>query len=71
MTGDKNKKGNIKIYIIPFIIITLISAMLTIKMSRSIRNNFYELKKEEGLKIARSISTNLSNTALAVETING
>ena len=71
MTGDKNKRGNIKIYIIPFIIITLISAIITIKMSRSIRNNFYELKKEEGLKIARSISTNLSNTALAVETING
>ena len=67
----KNKKVNIKIYIIPFIIITLISAIIIVTMSRSIRNYFYELKKEEGLKIARSISANLSNTAVAVDTING
>jgi len=67
----KSNKANIKIYIIPFIIITLISALIIVTMSRSIKNYFYELKKEEGLKIARSISTNLSNTAVAVDTING
>lgn len=67
----KNKKANIKIYIIPFIILTLISALTIVTMSRSIKKYFYELKKEEGLKIARSISTNLSNTAVAVDTING
>ena len=70
MTG-KNKKVNIKIYIIPFIMITLISAIITVTMGRSIKTYFYELKKEEGLKIARSISANLSNTTLAVDAING
>ncbi|MGB4351801.1 MAG: bifunctional diguanylate cyclase/phosphodiesterase [Tissierellaceae bacterium] len=66
----KNRKANLKIYIIPFIIITLIFATITVTMSRSIKNYYYELKKEEGLKIAGSISLSLSNTALAVDTIN-
>lgn len=39
-------------------------------MSRSIRNYFYDLKKSEALKISRSISTNLSHTGMAVQTIN-
>lgn len=33
----KNRKANLKIYIIPFIIITLIFATITVTMSRSIK----------------------------------
>ena len=65
----KARKINIKIYIIPFIIVTLITSVVLIGMSNSIKNYFYEIKKEEGLKIARSISTNLSHAAESADTI--
>ncbi|WFA07790.1 bifunctional diguanylate cyclase/phosphodiesterase [Tissierella sp. Yu-01] len=70
MIKSNNRKANIKIYIIPFIIITLISVIAMITMSNSIKNYFYELKKEEALKIAKSISLDLSHTGVAVDTIN-
>ncbi|NLY47260.1 MAG: GGDEF domain-containing protein [Tissierella sp.] len=70
MNITKDRKANIKIYIIPFIIVSLITAIILMAMSNSIKNHFYDLKKEEGLKIARSISTNLSHTGEAADTIS-
>lgn len=69
MIITKNRKADIGIYIIPFIIVTLIISIILIAMSNSIKNYFYDIKKEEGLKIARSISTNLSHTGEASDTI--
>ena len=66
----RNRKASIKIYIIPFIIITSIFAIITYTMSYTIKNYFYDLKKEEAMKIARNISNGLSHAGEAVDTIN-
>lgn len=70
MIKAKNRKASIKIYIIPFIIITSIFIIITYTMSNSIKNYFYDLKKEEAMKIARNISNGLSHAGEAVDTIN-
>ena len=70
MIKSKTRKANIKIYIIPFVIITLISLILVFTIRSGIRSYFYDLKKEEALKIARSVFIDLSHTAESYETIN-
>ena len=52
-------KSNVKIFIIFFIIITIIFAIITISMSRSIREYYYN-QKQEAVMIAQSISVYLS-----------
>lgn len=66
----RNRKASIKIYIIPFIIITSIFAIITYTMSYTIKNYFYDLKKEEAMKIARSIYNDMSHTSEAVNIIS-
>lgn len=70
MIKYKNRKTNINIYIIPFFIITIIFIIIMFTMSNTVKNYYYDLKKEEALKIARSISIDLSHTGEAVNTIN-
>ena len=53
-------KSNVKIFIIFFIIITIIFAIITISMSRSIREYYYNQKRQEAVMIAQSISVYLS-----------
>jgi len=70
MIKRKAREANIRIYIIPFVIITLFFIMITFIMRTSIKNYFYDLKKKEAMKIAKSISIDLSHTGQAVDTIN-
>lgn len=51
MNNIRGRKGNIKIYITPFVIITLISLLTMLTMSHTIRNYFYVLKKEEVIRL--------------------
>ena len=55
----KNRKANLKIYIIPFIIITLIFATITVTMSRSIKNYYYELKRKRAKILEASLQAYL------------
>lgn len=70
MVKYKNRKANINIYIIPFFIITIIFVIIMFTMSNNVKNYYYDLRKEEALKIARGISIDLSHTGEAVNTIN-
>jgi len=71
MTKNKIRKENvIHIYIIPFVVITIISAIFMLAMSNSIKSYFYNFKKEEALKITKSISLDFSHTGAAVDIIN-
>ncbi len=69
MIRAKNRKASIRIYIIPFVIVTLFASIILMVMTNNIKNNFYEIKKEEGHKIARSVSTILSHGIEASTTI--
>lgn len=70
MKNSKSRQANIKIYIIPLIILTLIFILVIQTMTNSIRNYFYNFKKEEALKIANGIAIDLSHTAESLNTIN-
>ncbi len=59
-----------EVYTIPSIIVTLITIITVTIMSRNIKSYYYDLKKEEAIKISRTISSNLSHSGLAVVTIN-
>lgn len=60
MVASKSRKASIRIYIVPFIVVTLFASIILIVLTNNIRSNFYDIKKEEGHKIAMSVSTNLS-----------
>ena len=68
--NENNRKVRMEIYTIPFIIVTLITIITVTIMSRNIKSYYYDLKREEAIKISRNISSNLSHSGLAEVTIN-
>lgn len=70
MRTNKNREANIKIFIIPFLVITLIVVTTAFAMSNSIKKYFYDVKKEEALKISRNISRHLTTAGEMADTIN-
>ena len=69
-TKNKIKAVDIKTFIIPLIIITAIFIISDIIMINSIKSHYYELRKNEAFKLARSYAQSLSNSAEAHEVVN-
>ncbi|MPW27299.1 EAL domain-containing protein [Alkalibaculum sp. M08DMB] len=68
--NNKFIKPNVKVFIIPFVLITVlffIAGQITVT---SIKNHYYELKKQEALILSRGYSQNLTKSAQASEIID-
>lgn len=70
MRANKIRETNIRTFTIPFIVLTFIVVVSALTMSNSIKNYFYEMKKEEALKITKNISAHLTNTGEMVDSID-
>lgn len=66
----KSRKGSIKIFIVPFVMISFIFVITLFAVSNNIKKYYYDLKQKEALKIAQNISVNLMNTGTMTETAN-
>lgn len=67
---NKFKPVNIKVFIIPFIIVTLIFFMIGHITINSIQSYYYNHMKENSLKIAHNYSENLSKANEAYDVVN-
>jgi diguanylate cyclase (GGDEF)-like protein len=70
MKKDNIKELDNRIIILAFIFITLVLLIIGNFLVNIIKINYYELKKEEALKLARSYSYNLRKASQSTELIN-
>ena len=66
----KFKKTEIINFILPFIIITVVFFVIGSVTVNSINNHYYEIKKLEAIKLARSYSHNLTKSDKAADILN-
>lgn len=69
MKKNKLETIDLKVYLVPWIVVSGIFLVSSFFMFQAIRNHYYELKKVEAVKIARSYAQNLSKFALGEEII--
>lgn len=70
MNKNKLQAVDIKAFIIPLIFITTIFIISNIIMINSIKSHYYDLRKNEAFKLARSYAHSLSKSAEANEVVN-
>jgi diguanylate cyclase (GGDEF)-like protein len=61
---------NIRIFILPFLIITFFFISISFKFNERIKDQYYNLKEEEAKRISISYSTSISKSAEAIELLN-
>lgn len=69
MKKHKLETIELKVYVIPWIVVSGIFLVSSFFMFQAIRNHYYDLKKVEAVKIAKSYAQNLSKFALGEEII--